>query len=167
MCWSSVDRRCLILLDTMAAHPSPRQRYREGRVLGRGAFGVVRIARDAVSGEDVVVKRVALEGEDIEETREEVAIMKGLHHPHICRVVDAWEEAKALCIVMPFYSAGDLLQRIKSAEASHADRLPSDDVASYAAQLCLALQYTALRRLAARGGGRARSGTGDQRGGTH
>ena len=43
----------------MAAHPSPRQRYREGRVLGRGAFGVVRIARDAVSGEDVVVKRVA------------------------------------------------------------------------------------------------------------
>lgn len=59
LCWPSVDRRCLILLDTMAAHPSPRQRYREGRVLGRGAFGVVRIARDAVSGEDVVVKRVA------------------------------------------------------------------------------------------------------------
>ena len=70
----------------------PQRRYRESsKVLGRGSFGVVRLARDTVSGDDVVVKRVALEAGDLEEAREEVRVLRELHHPHICRVLDAWE----------------------------------------------------------------------------
>ena len=122
----------------------PQRRYRESsKVLGRGSFGVVRLARDTVSGDDVVVKRVALEAGDLEEAREEVRVLRELHHPHICRVLDAWETPSALCIVMPFYAAGDLQHRLKS----RSEVLPPDEVCSLAAQLLLALQYVHARNL--------------------
>ena len=115
----------------------PQRRYRESsKVLGRGSFGVVRLARDTVSGDDVVVKRVAIEAGDLEEAREEVRVLRELHHPHICRVLDAWETPSALCIVMPFYAAGDLQHRLKG----RSEGLPPDEVCSLAAQLLLALQ---------------------------
>ena len=56
-----------------AARLVAQSRYSEGRVLGRGSFGVVRLARDLMSNDQVVVKRVALEG-DLDEVREEVRV---------------------------------------------------------------------------------------------
>ena len=70
-----------------AVSVAPAQpRYREGRILGKGTFGIVRRARDTVTGEIVVVKRCALDedGEDVRETvLQEVRLQQQLHHPHI------------------------------------------------------------------------------------
>jgi len=127
-----------------AAPAQPR--YREGRILGKGTFGIVRRARDTVTGEIVVVKRCALDedGEDVRETvLQEVRLQQQLHHPHICRVLDAWEDGaeRELCLVLPYFACGDLRQRLKSQVVA----LPFEEVVAIGAQLCLALQYVHAR----------------------
>ena len=87
--------------------------YTEGAVLGKGTFGVVRFARHIETGEQLVIKKVPVEPSCRKEVWDEVDVLRSLQHPHICRIVDAWERDGYLHIVMPFYELGDLMARLK------------------------------------------------------
>ncbi len=64
-------------------------RYVVGRIIGRGAFGVVYQATDRGSGREVAVKVLsAVDPAQEDRFQHEVAALKALRHPHIVEVLD-------------------------------------------------------------------------------
>ncbi|MBW3555095.1 MAG: serine/threonine protein kinase, partial [Gemmatimonadetes bacterium] len=92
-------------------------RYRLERQLGRGAMGVVYLARDLKHGREVAVKVLAPEAThalDAERFLSEVRTAAALNHPHILALHDSGEEDGTLYYVMPRIegeSLRDLLDR--------------------------------------------------------
>ncbi|KAG8470198.1 hypothetical protein KFE25_008619 [Diacronema lutheri] len=89
------------------------ERYKLERLIGRGAYGVVAAASDGVTGERVVVKRVAAVGHPVElqATMRELVILRHIRrHPHENLIglldmtpppagsLDAWD---ALFLILP------------------------------------------------------------------
>ena len=68
--------------------PNTSTRYELIRKLGEGTFGVVYLARDRRTGENVAVKKIRLEGEDegIPSTAlREVCLLRELKHGNIVK----------------------------------------------------------------------------------
>jgi len=107
--------------------------YRKIDDLGEGGFGDVWLARQRVhartaqehEGREVAVKRVrkpnsttGLDEDDADseealaDFRTEVELMKALDHPSICRLLQVYEDAKNLYLVMEHIQGGELFDRI-------------------------------------------------------
>lgn len=107
--------------------------YEKVSDLREGAFGDVWLARQRVcagapeerSGRLVAVKRVRKptastglaelgleEDEAIEDFRLEVDLMKSLDHPSICRLLQVYEDARNLYLVLEYIEGGELFDRI-------------------------------------------------------
>ncbi|KAK1400512.1 Calmodulin-domain kinase CDPK protein [Heracleum sosnowskyi] len=92
-------------------------RYRIGRELGRGEFGVTYECIDIANGEKVACKKISkdkLRTEiDVEDVRREVEIMKHLpSHPNIVAYKDVFEDKEAIYLVMELCRGGELFDRI-------------------------------------------------------
>ncbi|HYC72416.1 MAG TPA: serine/threonine-protein kinase [Opitutaceae bacterium] len=117
-------------------------RFTLQRVLGRGGMGVVWLARDDELERAVALKFlpdiVALDRESVTELKRETRRNLELTHPHIVRIYDFVQDAKAAAISMEFVDGSSL-------SAAKVDRpggiFPVADVARWAAQLCSALSY--------------------------
>lgn len=107
--------------------------YNLGRVLGRGQFGVTRLAEEKGSGEKYACKSISKRKltyamkcttscestprysskEDIEDVRREVQIM---HHlagdPNVVKLKGAYEDKSAVHLVMELCAGGELFDRI-------------------------------------------------------
>ena len=144
-------------LESSSVHPTPMVRpsgeatplsetaqrradYALGPVVGSGSFGIVRRATHTPTNSAVVLKRVNHASSP--EVMQELKALRRLHHPHVCRLIDAWEANGALVHVMPFYPNGDLSNRLRQQPF-----LTDDEIVSVASQLALALQYIHSRRL--------------------
>ncbi|KAI7753876.1 hypothetical protein M8C21_025632, partial [Ambrosia artemisiifolia] len=93
------------------------KRYRFGKELGRGEFGVTYACQDKENGENVACKKISksrLRTEiDIEDVRREVEIMRHLPvHPNIVRYKDVFEDKEAIYLVMELCEGGELFDRI-------------------------------------------------------
>ncbi|KVI08278.1 Calcium-binding EF-hand [Cynara cardunculus var. scolymus] len=93
------------------------RRYRFGKELGRGEFGVTYECQDKESGEKVACKKISksrLRTEiDVEDVRREVDIMRHLpSHPNIVRYKDVFEDKEAIYLVMELCEGGELFDRI-------------------------------------------------------
>ena len=121
----------------------------DGGTVGQGSFGVVRTAYDRLTGEHCAVKRVPMSSgapdpASHESVLEEARILRSLHHPNICRVIEAWESGDAcICIALELCVLGDLAKVLCSRKVS----LPTADVASVAHGLLRALQYVHGKRV--------------------
>lgn len=78
--------------------------------LASGASANVYVAKRITDGETVAIKVV-------DKTlnkywKEEVQIMAKIKHPNIVRLLGLYETEKLACLVMPYYSGGDLFARI-------------------------------------------------------
>ncbi|HLK36507.1 MAG TPA: protein kinase [Polyangiaceae bacterium] len=94
-------------------------RFGVEREVGRGGVGIVYRAHDAVSGQPVALKVIALPGVDAGEEarfRREGRILAGLHHPGIVRVVafGQLEEGQPY-IAMEWLEGEDIAQRQRRA----------------------------------------------------
>lgn len=123
-------------------------RFIEAAPIGKGSFGIVRRATDRLTGETVVVKRVPFsEGSpdrsSHESVLEEMRILRAVHHPNVCRVVEAWESPSCVCLALELCELGDLSRVLRFREAG----LPAADVAVVAHSLLRALQYVHGRRI--------------------
>jgi serine/threonine protein kinase len=96
------------------------ERYELGERIAEGAHGTTLLAHDRRTGEDVIVRRVALaevgDWTSLEEVEREAKILRALDHPAIPRFVDAFEgehEGKPAFFVVAQRVEGETLaQRI-------------------------------------------------------
>lgn len=117
-------------------------RYTLQKILGRGGMGVVWLARDGELERDVALKFlpeiVALDRESVTELKRETRRNLELTHPHIVRIYDFVQDARAAAISMEFINGASL-------SGLKVDRpggiFPQADVTRWASQLCEALSY--------------------------
>ncbi|KAF7132189.1 hypothetical protein RHSIM_Rhsim09G0028900 [Rhododendron simsii] len=93
------------------------KRYRFGKELGRGEFGITYHCYDDFTGELVACKKISkrkLKTEiDIDDVRREVEIMRNLpSHPNIVKYKDVYEDREAVYLVMELCQGGELFDRI-------------------------------------------------------
>ena len=80
--------------------------YVIGKVIGEGTFGKVRLAKHTVTSENVAIK--VLEKKRIEEygdtarVKNEIAILKKVNHPTICKLYEIIETSNYLYLVMEY-----------------------------------------------------------------
>ncbi|TVU45642.1 hypothetical protein EJB05_05133, partial [Eragrostis curvula] len=108
------------VLDGVVPH-YPRLRvtdkYHLGGELGRGEFGVTRLATDRATRERLacksIPKRRLRTAVDVADVRREVAIMASLpDHPALVRLRAAYEDSDAVHLVMELCDGGELFDRI-------------------------------------------------------
>jgi len=84
--------------------------------LGAGGFGTVFIARDKEYNDRVVaIKKVAIKQgnkQEMADVQREIAVMKGLDHPNICKLLATFEEGRNMFFVMELCEGGEVFDRI-------------------------------------------------------
>nr|POE89365.1 isoform 2 of snf1-related protein kinase catalytic subunit alpha kin10 [Quercus suber] len=92
------------------------EKYKLGKIIGRGAFGKVRIATDIQTTCEVAVKilvRETMVKKKMEEiVYREIEILRSLRHPHIIRLYEVIDTPKEIYFVMEYAKKGDLLEYI-------------------------------------------------------
>lgn len=93
------------------------QRFKFGKELGRGEFGITYQCVDKETGENLACKKISkskLRTEiDVEDVRREVEIMRHLpKHPNIVSYRAAYEDKEAIYLVMELCEGGELFDRI-------------------------------------------------------
>ncbi|CUM66833.1 uncharacterized protein PRCAT00004517001 [Priceomyces carsonii] len=117
---------------------SRKSKYTFGRTLGAGSFGIVRHARDNVTGEEVAVKIIlkrALKGHE-DSVIEELNFLRALHHPHIVGFRDWFESKDKFYLVTQLATGGELFDRIVSK-----GRFTEHDASLVIVQVLEALDY--------------------------
>ena len=92
--------------------------YRVGKLIGKGAFGKVISAVHKLSGETVAMKTIEraylADERHRRKVMQEVAILQRISHKRVIKVLETFESAHHLLIVMEYAGGGDLLQHVKS-----------------------------------------------------
>ncbi|KAL6893671.1 hypothetical protein ACP4OV_007769 [Aristida adscensionis] len=108
-----------VLDGVVPQHPRLRvtDKYELGRELGRGEFGVTRLATDRATRERLacksIPKRRLRTAVDVADVRREVAIMASLpEHPALVRLRAAYEDGEAVHLVMELCDGGELFDRV-------------------------------------------------------
>ena len=79
--------------------------------LGRGKFGLVKLAKHKETGRLVAIKIMAkknMNNQDLELAKTEIDILKVSQHPNIIKLYDVYDTADFIYIVMEYCSGGDL-----------------------------------------------------------
>jgi serine/threonine protein kinase len=124
----------------VSPHPAHIGRYRVIRLLGKGGFGQVYLARDEVLDRRVAIKvpnpeRIS-RPEHVKEYLSEARTLARLDHPHIVSVFDVGRTEDGLCyVVSKFIEGSDL-----GAKISH-DRLTFQESAVLVSKVAEALHY--------------------------
>ena len=121
-----------------------QNRYRIVSLLGQGGMGSVYRAWDMRLSVPVAVKEMTpqpglgtqMEGQLRQQFQQEAKVLAGLHHPHLVRVTDFFEEAGNAYLVMDFVEGESLADRI-----ARRGPLPEAEVLVWAKQLLSALTY--------------------------
>lgn len=98
--------------------PQPPMNWREGRCLGRGAFGHVYVCLNVDTGEQQVVKKIYLRGNNRQRSRvlatlqNELNMLGSLHHPHIVQYFGVVERHDCINIFMELMAGGSLKDQI-------------------------------------------------------
>ncbi|KAK1563279.1 hypothetical protein Q3G72_025328 [Acer saccharum] len=91
--------------------------YSLGRKLGQGQFGTTFLCIKKGMGKEFncksIAKRKLTTVEDVEDVRREIRIMHHLAgHPNVIQIVDAYEDAVAVHVIMELCAGGELFDRI-------------------------------------------------------
>jgi 5'-AMP-activated protein kinase catalytic alpha subunit len=114
--------------------------YRQEKVLGKGAFGLVSLARSVVTGELVAMKTVdksKLTNENLRKTVEhEIRILKKLKHKRIVRLYEVIDTPRSIILILEYVDGGTVQQLVKKHK-----RLEEADAARILFQLVDAVDY--------------------------
>ena len=83
--------------------------------LFRGGFSVVHEAIQRTTGDKFavkIIKKQAIEGEDIKLLKREIQIMKQLDHPNILKLFEVYEDANSFYLVMELVQGKELFDKI-------------------------------------------------------
>lgn len=114
--------------------------FEVGRLLGRGAFGTVRLAKHTESGQEYALKslnkRMLVAVKQVRGALTEKAILKLRGHPYVVRLYYAFQDNDSLHMALDYMPGGDLYERIEAEGAVSLAR-----TRLYAAQISLALGH--------------------------
>ena len=108
--------------------------------LGEGKFGQVKLGIHKTTKERVAIKiinRQQMDESDNELVRSEIDIMKLCHHPNIVRLLDHFENAEYIFIVMEYIQGGCL----ESYLVNNKFALSEKRIAKLVYQICQGIQY--------------------------
>ncbi|KAI6241253.1 Protein kinase domain-containing protein [Aphelenchoides fujianensis] len=97
--------------------PNPPSNWRESRCLGRGSFGHVFVCLNADTNEQLVVKKIYLNGgrrwnRVLSSLENEVTMLSTLSHPHIVQYHGCAKLPDCFCIFMEFMTGGTIKEQI-------------------------------------------------------
>lgn len=116
-----IDLTTPIPFVSILRNPSPGHefvhRYKLGKELGRGEFGITCCCTDLETGETfackTISKRRLKNSVDASDVRREVEIMRHMpNHRNIVQLRDAYEDGEAVHLVMELCEGGELFDRI-------------------------------------------------------
>jgi len=124
-----VDQQKFVLADPVEG-VKIESLYSMKEELGSGAFSTVFRAIKKDTGEVVAIKHISKKDvpskEDIENLREEVAILRQIHHPHVMRCLGFYSDQKYFSVVTELVIGGELFDRI--VEKKHYNELMARDL---------------------------------------
>tara|TARA_B110000503_G_C6942475_1_gene327536 strand:- start:412 stop:711 length:300 start_codon:yes stop_codon:yes gene_type:complete len=89
-----------------------KDHYHFDKNIGSGAFGVVYLARNRETFQQVAIK--AIEKSNCQdEFINECNILRKLDHPNIVNIIEIWEWNKLFFIVTDYYAGGELSEILK------------------------------------------------------
>ncbi|XP_035661116.1 mitogen-activated protein kinase kinase kinase 2-like isoform X1 [Branchiostoma floridae] len=120
---SDYDLAVLSLQDLNPARckSSPRAptNWRQGKLLGQGAFGQVYLCYDADTGRELALKQVHLDPKNVEASKEvkalecEIQLLKNLQHERIVQYYGCIQDENRLCIFMEYMPGGSVKDQIR------------------------------------------------------
>ncbi|CAD7695940.1 unnamed protein product [Ostreobium quekettii] len=112
------------------------QKYRAVQVVGKGAYGVVVLARERATDAPVAIKMIMRGGKTNDRVEREVLNHRMLCHPHVIRFNEVFLTAGNLCIAMEYAERGTLLSYVQARK-----RLTEDEARHFFQQLMMGLDY--------------------------
>ncbi|KAL6756210.1 kinase-like domain-containing protein [Haematococcus lacustris] len=138
----------IIIMDITTSRVKRVGRYTLGKVIGCGAYGIVRVGKAHGSDELVAIKSVDASKfrsiSEIEQIQEEMNVLASLKHPNIIKLVEVHFSASVFFLIMEFASGGSLVQYIHSFEGK---RLPEQEALRLFLQMAAALDFCHRRRI--------------------
>ncbi|OMJ91754.1 hypothetical protein SteCoe_5655 [Stentor coeruleus] len=114
--------------------------YKEISTLGEGGFGSVHLYEHKLTGKQVAIKfvdtRTIFSPEDVNRVYSEIGVLRGLKHPNIVILEDAFDCDGKICFVMEYCSGGEIKDYIEQNFP-----LPEDEVYNLACQIAEAIRY--------------------------
>ncbi len=143
---SSYDKAEIIAADDIRHHickmsPEEFNNYTiSAKILGRGAFGMVRVGNDKRTDTQVAVKVInkqRLSADDLKNIARECNICSQLYHPHIVQIYGGYEDEHQMYWLLSLAKGGDLLLWIRSLQ----EPLTSSEIRYVFKQLVEAVSY--------------------------
>ena len=142
--------RNLIDVCTVGARDSPTVTFEIGRPLGRGAFGMVFLARETTTGFVCAIKRIRKRkvlskgGQGLRNIQREIEIHTRLsreNHQHFVRFYNYFYDAKSIYMAMEYAIGGELKAALDKHVDAHGRGFSEPKVAVWMNQLASALEY--------------------------
>jgi serine/threonine protein kinase len=108
--------------------------------LGKGQFGLVKLATHKQNGQKVAIKTVNkkdMKQIEIYQQRREIEVLKMSQHPNIVGLIDLFENSEFYYIVLEYMQGGDLFDYIQARNF----KLTEQRVKELAFQIGLAIKY--------------------------
>ena len=96
---------------------APTKKYKIISKLGDGSYGVVYLAVNIITKQNMAMKKIKKVKEneiDDMEIKNEINILKKLDHPNIVKIIEFYSAPKAYYIITDFCSCGELYNQIKN-----------------------------------------------------
>ena len=114
--------------------------YQQISVLGEGGFGSVFLYEHKLTKKQAAIKFVDLRTiespEDVNRAYSEIGVLRGLKHPNIVNLIDAFDSDEKICFVMEYCSGGELKDYL-----DQNGPLPEAEVYNLACQIAEAIRY--------------------------
>jgi 5'-AMP-activated protein kinase catalytic alpha subunit len=115
--------------------------YRLGKLLGYGAFGVVRLGVNEITNQEVAVKilnKKKLKQMKVKEKiQREIHLCKMFNHPHVVKLYEYFDTKDDIYVIFEYISNGELFELI-----SNRGQLSEAEARKFFHQMIFALDYT-------------------------
>lgn len=114
-------------------------RYRIIREIGRGGTGIIYLAEDLNLSRYVAMKQLMISGQSLEINRNEVDLLKTLHHSNLPQVYDYICISGQVYTVVEYISGCDLTAYLPAKGCC--SKIPEEYLVDWLLQLCVVLEY--------------------------